>query len=204
MTASRKLRIIRTLPRCETELRDSSYTFLFVFWPKNTHVWLPTLQASGGLTVNLEGLGFPRTRPPLPSMVSDQDFVVAVVFLIDWKNAPVFTGISLFLLVSELQLVVKDRIYLWNTGKKAKERQTEKNKKPNSQHPVLCRVGLWEDIINLREGLYFSFFSFIHKISSSNWPIAAAFIFYFGEGCVVLCVCSCAHLCVFVCVSCPG
>lgn len=185
------------------------HTRLFVFWPKNTHVWLPTLQASGGLTVNLEGLGFPRTCPLLPSTVSNQDFVVAVVFLIGWKNAPVFTGISLFLLVSELQLVVKDRIYLWNTSKKAKERERQKkNKKTQPTAPcstITCFVGLsFEKILLIWEGLYFSFVFFIHKISSSNWPIAAAFIFYFGKGCVVLCVCFCSHLCVFVCVSCPG
>lgn len=159
MTASSKLRIIRTLPRCETELRDSSYTFLFVFWPKNTYVWLPTLQASGGLTVNLEGLGFPRTRPPLPSTVSNQDFVVAVVFLIDWKNAPVSTGISLFLLVSELQLVVKDRIYLWNTSKKAEERQTEKKQKTQPTAPcsrITCFAGLgFEKILLIWERALF-------------------------------------------------
>lgn len=168
LTASRKLRIIRTLPRCETELRDSSYTFLFVFWPKNTHVWLPTLQASGGLTVNLEGLGFPRTRPPIPSTVSNQDFVVAVVFLIDWKNAPVFTGISLFLLVSELQLVVKDRIYLWNTRKKAKERQTEKKQKTQLTTPcsrITCFAGLgFEKILLIWErGFILVFFSSFTK-----------------------------------------
>lgn len=53
----------------------------------------------------------------------------------DGKNASVFIGVFLFLLVSELQLVVKDRVYLWSTSQKAKERQTEenKNKQPNPE-----------------------------------------------------------------------
>lgn len=60
---------------------------------------------------------------------------------------------------------------------------------------MLCRVGLWEDIINLREGLYFSFF-FLHsqnqflKLTNS----CCFHILFWGRVCSPLCVHTCVCL----------
>lgn len=150
--------------------------FCFVFGPENTRVWSPTLRACGGLTVNLEGLGFPYSLP-CPHGIKPRFYCCCWCFPHRLEECTCFYRFF-FLLLSELELVVKDRLYFWSTSQKAKKKQTEK---PNQTKPNLTyRTQFWNCMLlqgwalrrfhesERRILFYFSFFFLIHKISSSN------------------------------------
>ena len=85
------------------------------------------------------------------------------------------------------------------------KQKLERNKPSSSRIPSFTEWASGKYFFIQAEGLFFVFF-FLHKTSSSNWPIAAAFVlwiwvcspgvwFMYAVVCVCVCVCVCACAC---------
>lgn len=143
MTASRKLRIIRTLPRCETELTDSSYTFLFVFGPENTQVWSPTLRACGGLTVNLEGLGFPYSLP-CPHGIKPRFYCCCWCFLHRLEGCTCFYRFFFSASVWVIVSCQRQTLFMEHKSESKEETDRKTKQKPN----LTYRTQFWNCVLS--------------------------------------------------------